>query len=348
MATSIVTVTGFGPDNNASIDSRTIDYFFQLGVGAGSYVTGGLPLSFSGLVHAPGLPLEARIFSFQSPNTGYTYRYNPDLGSSGTFQPYLLALGSAANYSVLGGASVTFASTTVITGGNVGSNPTNTVTGSPTFTDSSAVVTATAADHTSVVNAVAYFQGLAATSSGNSTLSGTYGPGVYVASSSMGISGNVTLSGAGTYVFVAGTTINLASGISVTLTNGATADNVYWVAGSSFSQSGTGSSISGTIISAVTTSFAGDTAGNYRALAGSGSVTFAGTDTIVVPAASASTPPDQNGGKLQIFTGSAAQSPMAELSAGAIPTIIAGTLDGSPPVQSGGDNIRGIFKFLRG
>lgn len=87
---SLVTVTRLSPPAS-SIDQKTIDYYFNIAVAAGTYTTGGLAMSLSGLVHAPGIPLEARIFSFASPNSGYTYAYNPDADdqNGGLLQAFL-------------------------------------------------------------------------------------------------------------------------------------------------------------------------------------------------------------------------------------------------------------------
>jgi len=61
----------------------------------------------------------------------------------------------------------------------------------------------------------------------------TIAPGLYNAPSSLGITGNVTLSGAGVYIFQIPSTLVTASGSKVILAGGATAANIFWQAGSS-------------------------------------------------------------------------------------------------------------------
>ncbi len=65
----------------------------------------------------------------------------------------------------------------------------------------------------------------------------TFLPGVYTSTSSMGLVGDVTLDGGGDpnaiFVFQAGTSLTTASASNVLLTNGAQAENVFWVVGSS-------------------------------------------------------------------------------------------------------------------
>jgi hypothetical protein len=82
MSTSAVTLTKIAP--GSSIDQKTIEYFFNLTVGAGSYTTNGIPISFAGLVHAPGAPIEVRMQSQGVPPTEYTYQYNPTSSPSQT------------------------------------------------------------------------------------------------------------------------------------------------------------------------------------------------------------------------------------------------------------------------
>lgn len=61
----------------------------------------------------------------------------------------------------------------------------------------------------------------------------TLTPGVYKFDSSAQLNGNLILDGAGDYVFLIGSTLTTASASSITLINGATANQVYWVVGSS-------------------------------------------------------------------------------------------------------------------
>jgi hypothetical protein len=80
---------------------KTIDYYFKVAISQGTYATPGLAVSFSGLVQAPGAPLEVRVWSAPDPassddvTTAYRYRYLPDADdqNGGTLQ---ILTGSAA------------------------------------------------------------------------------------------------------------------------------------------------------------------------------------------------------------------------------------------------------------
>jgi Ice-binding-like len=72
-------------------------------------------------------------------------------------------------------------------------------------------------------------------------------PGVYCFDSSAQLTGNLTLSGNGVYVFQIGSTLTTASSSSVVLTNGATCGNVFWQVGSSATL-GTGTKFAGNLI----------------------------------------------------------------------------------------------------
>jgi len=77
----------------------------------------------------------------------------------------------------------------------------------------------------------------------------TLTPGVYgFPTSSATNSGVLTLSGVGQFVFDITTTFSTAANSAIVLTNGATANNVYFLVGSSVSSLGTNSSFNGNII----------------------------------------------------------------------------------------------------
>jgi hypothetical protein len=85
------------------------------------------------------------------------------------------------------------------------------------------------------------------------------------------------------FVFVAGSTINLASGQTVSLINGATAANVVFVAGSSFTSVAT-STMNGNILAVASVTLGGGIL-NGRALANNGAVTIAASTTVTVASA---------------------------------------------------------------
>jgi type VI secretion system secreted protein VgrG len=194
-------------------------------------------------------------------------------------------------------SGITNTGATVITGGNIGSYPTTTITGitagnfvSPATTDN----TNASAAQTALAAAITYYQGVTPTLSGLSNLStggngstaSTYTPGNYfsVAASSLTMPTGIILDAQGNpnavFVFVAGSTINLASGQTVALVNGAVAANVVFVAGSSFTSVAT-STMNGNILAVASITLGGGVQ-NGRALANTGAVTISAATTVTV------------------------------------------------------------------
>ncbi len=184
-------------------------------------------------------------------------------------------LGTAKSFAVLAGTTITNTGATTITG-DVGLHPGNAVTGFTTVTlhgtehlgdavalsAKNALVTAynDAAGATPVTNVP--------TELGGTTLKA----GVY-ASDTLGLTGTLTLDGAGVFIFQAGSTLITAPNSSVALINGASACNVYWQVGSSATLDTT-TSFKGTIMAL--TSIALNTGATLegRALARNGAVTM--------------------------------------------------------------------------
>ncbi len=162
-------------------------------------------------------------------------------------------LGTADSFAVLGSSTVTNTGNTTITG-DLGVYPGTAITGFPPGTvigttyASGPVVTRAHAD---AVTAYGTLTGATCTTNepavadiGGQTLS----PGVYCFPSSSAITGTLTLSGSGVYIFKIGSTLTTAAANSnVVLANGATANNVFWAVGSS-ATIGTGSALKGTVI----------------------------------------------------------------------------------------------------
>ena len=161
----------------------------------------------------------------------------------------LAHFGVSANYAILATAGITNSGSTVIAGGNIGSDPTATETGFPpgAFVAPAAIDNADAAAALVAANAAyTYFAGLTFTSLGGvvdlstSGVAGSnrYTPGNYSATSSMAMSTGIVLDAQGNpnaqFVFKAVSTVNLASNQSVTLINGADPANVVWLVGSAF------------------------------------------------------------------------------------------------------------------
>ena len=210
-------------------------------------------------------------------------------------------LGVAATYAILAWSGITNTGATVITGGNIGSSPTASITGFPPGTLASPGIidnANAAAAHTAAVAAYAYYAGLTFTSlgtavnlatSGNGINSHTYVAGNYSSTSSFDIpntSGGIALDAQGNanaqFVFFAASTVTLESGSAITLLNGAQAKNVIWVVGSSFTSVAT-SNMVGTILAQISITFGGGTFMGV-ALAGiggsSGAVTIAAAEIV--------------------------------------------------------------------
>jgi type VI secretion system secreted protein VgrG len=184
-------------------------------------------------------------------------------------------LGTAKSFAVLAGTQITNTGATTITG-DVGLHPGTAMTGLATVTvhgsqhlgdavalsAKNALVTAynDAAGATPVTNV--------ANELGGTTLK----PGVY-ASETLGLTGTLTLDGAGLYIFQAGSTLITASNSTVALVNGASACDVYWQVGSSATL-GTTTSFKGTIMALTSIALQTGATLQGRALARNGEVTL--------------------------------------------------------------------------
>jgi hypothetical protein len=275
--------------------------------GPASYVSGGdpviLPLYgihiddvFGPVYSMSGNYLATPIPSGVGPRQTWKLKWSASsTSSSGGSSAVTTRLGSAANYALLAATGITNTGATLITGGNAGSYATTTITGLTTanFSAPAAIDNANAqAAQTALAAAIVYYQGLTATISGlgnlstggNGSTASTYTPGVYVGSTSLTMPTGIILDAQGNpnvqFVFVAGSTINLASGQTVSLINGATAANVVFVAGSSFTSVAT-STMNGNILAAVSITLGGGVQ-NGRALANTGAVTIAAATNVTV------------------------------------------------------------------
>ena len=162
-------------------------------------------------------------------------------------------LGAATPYAVLGAQTVTNTGSSVLTG-DLGLYPGSSITGFPpgTFTGTEDISDSTAIDAQGAVTTAANAAASATPTNPGvnySELGGrTLTPGVYNATSSMDLTGTVTLSGNGVYIFQAGSTLISASDADVLL-EGAQAGCVFWQVASSATL-GTGTTFNGTIIAA--------------------------------------------------------------------------------------------------
>lgn len=226
-------------------------------------------------------------------------------------------LASAARYVLLAYSGITNTGSTVITGGNIGSFPTNSITGFPPgvvvppYGIDSQHAQQAEIDALAAYNfyAALAFTSLGASSvnlstSGNGSNNHTYIPGNYSAGTSMDIPTNITLDAQGNpnalFVFKAGSTLTLESGANVLLANGAQASNVVWLVGSSYTSIFAGASVMNGVIIAQNSITLGGGVLNGVALAGvgnsSGAVTIASAMTITSPLGATPTAPGTPGG----------------------------------------------------
>jgi hypothetical protein len=199
-------------------------------------------------------------------------------------QTPVVPLGSAANFEVLAGSTVTNTGPTVITGADLGLSPGSAVTGFPpgTLTPPAVmhVTDPTAAQgQVDLTTAYIYTAGLPGGAVLPGDLSGlTFTPGLYKTSSTVMLSaGNVTLDAQGNanavFIFQVGSTLTTIGSTQVVLAGGAQAKNVFWQV-SSAATLGTNSIFQGSIMSLQSITL--DTGATLvgRALARNGAVTL--------------------------------------------------------------------------
>jgi hypothetical protein len=205
-------------------------------------------------------------------------------------------LGTASSFGVLAGSTVTNTGASVING-DLGVSPGTAVTGFPP-----GIVTGATHKADGVAGGAqsdlttAYIDAAGRSPSGSVGpaigAGQTLGPGVYNASTSLDLSGALTLNAHGdpnaVFIFQVGSTLVTDSASSVVLTHGAQACNVFWQVGSSATL-GTHSSFQGSVLALTSISVTtGDTIVG-RALARNGAVTL-DDDVITVPSCTSPTP----------------------------------------------------------
>jgi hypothetical protein len=199
----------------------------------------------------------------------------------------LVNLGTAGNFAVLAGTTVTNTGPTVIDGGDVGVSPGSAITGFPPGTTvppyvlhgGDAAAAQAQSDLTTAYNVAA---GLAVTQdlTGQDLGGLTLVPGVYFFSSSAQLTGTLTLNDQGNpdaqFVFQIGSTLTTASDSSVVTINGGAMPGctVFWQVGSSATL-GTGTDFEGHILALTSiTMTTGASILDGSALARNGAVTL--------------------------------------------------------------------------
>jgi len=193
-------------------------------------------------------------------------------------------LGSAQSFAVLGASTVTNSGPTVITG-DLGVSPGAAVTGFPPGSVTGGTIhagdatanAAQAAAHAAYGNLVAQPCGTNFTGKTLGTSPGAVklSPGVYCFDSSAQLTGTLTLSGNGVYVFKIGSTLTTASNSSVVLANGATAGKVFWQVSSSATL-GTNTAFEGSIFANISDTVTTGASVTGRVFALTGAVTLSG------------------------------------------------------------------------
>ena len=201
-------------------------------------------------------------------------------------------LGTADSFVVLAGSGITNTGPTTLNG-DLGSFPTTTITGTSTLTvngtnhGGDGVTQQAKTDLTT-----AYINAAGQTPS--TPIAGDLGgktlvAGVYNSASSIGLTGALTLDGAGNpnavFIFQAGSSLTTASGSSVVLINGAQPCNVFWQVDSS-ATIGTGSQFVGSILALTSITVTTGATIEGRALARNGAVSLA-SNTISRPSCAA-------------------------------------------------------------
>jgi len=217
-----------------------------------------------------------------------------DAASASAAQPPV-QLGTAASFAVLAGSTVTNTGPSSIEG-SLGLAPGTAVTGFPpghvsngsTYTANAVALQAKADLTTGYLDAAGRTPFVVV----GSDLGGqTLVPGVYRGSSSLGLTGTVTLNGHGdssaVFIFQAGSTLITASSSKVLLENGAQACNVYWQVGSSATL-GSYSNFSGTILALTSATLNTGVNVDGRVLARNGAVTL--QDDTIAPTTCSTAP----------------------------------------------------------
>ncbi|MDP9483694.1 MAG: ice-binding family protein, partial [Chloroflexota bacterium] len=216
-----------------------------------------------------------------------------------------VGLGTARNFAVLAGETITNSGLTTITG-DVGLHPGSAVTGfgpgADEVTLNGSLHEADGVAQQAKVHLVTAYNEAAGRSATEipTELGGTLLPGgVYdSASGTFGITGTLTLDGAddpdAVFIFQMGTTLISATDSSVELINGADPCNVFWQVGSSATL-GTGSSFQGTILALTTIELGNAVTVDGRLLARNGEVTLIG-DTITMDSCAAGPAPTNRPG----------------------------------------------------
>jgi hypothetical protein len=201
-----------------------------------------------------------------------------------------VSLGTAEDFAVLGASTVTNTGPTLVTG-ELGLSPGTAVTGFPpgivvgTLHVTDAVALQAQSDANTAFNALS---GMACDFdlTGQDLGGLTLVPGVYCFSSSAQLTGALTLDALGdpaaAFVFVIRSTLTTASNSSVSVINGGTACNVFWVVGSSATL-GTSTEFLGNVLATASITLTTDVQVDGRLMALTGAVTLDSNSVTLPP-----------------------------------------------------------------
>lgn len=298
---AVVTATFGKAMNPATINTGT----FKLVAGT-TFVTGTVSLDAADLVatFTPSSPLALNTAYTATITTGAQDQFGIGLAADFTWMfttaatacPAPIPTGTACGFGILAATpAVTNVGPTNVTG-DIGIWPAASITGFPPGTltgtkhTADAVAQTAQGDLTTAYNAAAGAPGGAALTAdiGGQTLP----PGVYKATTTLGITGDLTLDGKGdpnsAWIFQVGSALTTAAGSPsapasrVLLIGGAQAKNVVWQIGSSATL-GTYSTLQGTVMAQASITLGTGATLNGRALARTGAVTLDSNPVNVPP-----------------------------------------------------------------
>jgi hypothetical protein len=204
--------------------------------------------------------------------------------------PVAVPLGVASSFEVLAGSTITNTGSSTATG-DIGVFPGTSITGFPpglvagVIHSADYVAAAAQSDATAAFNAAMALTPTAVLSASSYELGGTtVTPGVYSIGSSAAVTGVLNLDAGGNpnavFIFQIGSTLTTASANSaILLLNGAQAQNVFWIVGSSATLNGS-TYFDGTVIAQASITVNANVNINGRLLARTGAVTLTGPVTL--------------------------------------------------------------------
>jgi hypothetical protein len=309
--TALITATFSKPMNPATINTTTFTLSAAGGNVAGT-VTYNAATQIATFKPTAGLGITSTQFT-ATITTGAQDLFGNPLASNFVWMfttsapcapPPISGLGAACTYGILAGSTVTSTGGTHVSGDlglspgsavtGFADPPANTYVGTGTHTAGPGIVTGTihltdppppsaisaAAAQTALTTAYNDLAGR--TAPAPATVAGDLGgltlaPGIYKSTSTLGITGTLTLDGGGNanavWIFQIASSLTTLSTSSVVLTGGAQASNVFWQVGSSATL-GTNSTFNGSILALTSITLTTGATLNGRALARNGAVTL--------------------------------------------------------------------------